>query len=93
MEYICRIFKSTENLLALVWNVKGLQLPLFDVYGKEASSGNPGYTVYFYKEDRYTVNLIAVNPPKKLTEKQLHIINSNWNYCIQNDLWELEFEI
>ena len=93
MEYICHIFKSTENLIALVWGIKCLKLPLFDLRTYPIPSGCIGYTVYFYKEDRHTPNLIGVNPPKELTEKQFNTINEKWNYCIENDLYELDFEI
>jgi len=93
MEYVCHIFKSTENMIAVVYGIKGLKLPLFELEYKSTSIGTLGYTVYFYKEDRYTPNLIGVNPPKQLTEEQFRAINEKWNYCVENDLFELEFEI
>jgi len=93
MKYICRIFKSTENLIALVYGIKGLKLPLFDLQTHPIPSGCVGYTVYFYKEDRYTPNLIGVNPPKELTEKQYKVINEKWNYCVENNLYKYEFEL
>ena len=93
MEYVCHIFKSTENMIALVYGIKGLKLPLFELECKPTPTGTLGYTVYFYKEDRYTPNLIGVNPPKQLTEEQFRTINEKWNYCVDNDLFKLEFEI
>ena len=93
MEYICRIFKNTENLITSVYGIKGLKLPLFESYTSPASSDVVGYIVYFYKEDPYSPNLIGVNPPKELTEEQCRIINEKWNCCIENNLYDLEFEI
>lgn len=93
MEYICHIFKSTENFIALVYGIKGLKLPLFELQTHPIPSGTIGYTVYFYKEDRYNPDLIGVHPPKELTEEQFRIINDKWNYCVENDLYDLEFEI
>jgi hypothetical protein len=93
MEYVCHIFKSTESLITFVYGMKGLKLPLFELQTYPISSGTIGYTVYFYKDDRYTPNLIGINPPKELTEEQFRIINDKWNYCVENDLYDLEFEI
>lgn len=93
MEYICKIFLSTENVITVICSAFGLKLPLFELEQEPASTGTLGYMLYFYKEDRYTPNLINVFPPKKLTEEQFKIINEKWNYCVENDLFELEFEL
>lgn len=54
MEYICKILKSTENMIALIFNGVGLKLPLFELKQTPIPTGTIGYTLYFYKEDRYT---------------------------------------
>ena len=93
MEYVCHIFKSTENLIALVYGIKGLKLPLFELQTHPIPSGTIGYTVYFYKEDRYSPNLIGVNPPKELTEEQVKKINEWWDFCIRTNQFEIEFPL
>ena len=93
MEYICKILKSTENMIALVFNGVGLKLPLFELKQTPIPTGTIGYTLYFYKEDRYTPDWILVHPPTKITEEQFRIINEKWSYCVENDLYELEFEL
>lgn len=93
MEYICRICKNTDNLTFLVYLTTCVKLPLFSLIPEIVPSGCLGYHLYFFKEDRYTANLIGVTPPKKFTEEQYNIINQKWNYCVENNLFEYEFEL
>lgn len=56
-------------------------------------SSELGDYVFFLIEDRFSPELIYVNPPKQLTESQLKEINKQWNYCVENNKIEFEFEI
>jgi len=93
IEYICKIISPP---IARNWTMKKTAcwiLPLFDVNPEKQIifRDSPNYLLYFLKEDRYSDNLILVNPPDKITEEQLKIINTTWNYCIENSLEEFEF--
>ena len=93
MTYVCKIFKSTEHHIAFVYGINGLELPLFELQCNPIPTSVIGYTVYFYKEDRYTPSLIGVNPPKELTDEQRNIINQAWNHCVETGAETYEFEL
>lgn len=91
MEYICKIIslKQIPRWAHLFWCYR---LPIFELEPERIYGIQNGDYLYFYKEDRYTPCLISVSPPK-LTEEQLHIINQKWNYYLENNMSELEFEM
>lgn len=94
MEYICTIYKNTSNITYIIFGCTySLKLPLFSLKTEPVSFIADEYGIYFQKEDRYSPNLIYVHPPKELTEEQFRIINEKWNYCVENNLLDYEFEL
>lgn len=91
-EYICKIRKVIKDIPQYMSLLMCYRLPLFELEPKAVYTIHTGDFICFYKEDRYTPNLICVYPPK-LTEEQFYFINQKWNYFIENNLSELEFEL
>lgn len=95
MEYICHIYRDPKDLL--FWTFMGthaVRLPLFDCFPKRIQKAElEGDFLLFYKEDRHSLGLIPIFPPKKITNEQLKIINQKWNECIENNLEQIEFDI
>ena len=81
-EYICKIRKVIKDIPPYMSLLLGYRLPLFELEPK-VNTIHTGDFICFYKEDRYTPNLICVYPPK-LKEEQFYFINQKWNYLKKN---------
>ena len=94
MKYCCQIYRSiNKDTLPYLRGYWGIKLPLFSMT-PEAELYTIGCDmIMFQLEDRHSDNLITVFPPSKLTEDQFNTINEKWNYCIENDLTRLTFEL
>ena len=93
MEYFCKI-KRNNHYARLVFGYSPYALlPLFNLKPERVFEvPSKGYCIEFLREDKYSPMLITIWPPK-LTEEQFRTINEKWNYCVNNDLDCLEFEL
>lgn len=92
MEYICRI---ERNVVPSMWlnSSRCLKFPELTLKEPWETVIKGESYILFMKEDKYTPNLIVVNPPKIFTDEELEIITRNWDKCVEEDLSELEFEL
>ena len=92
VEYICTIYKHAPKTFWLQ-HCACLELPELRLKNQLVPVTEGKSYLVFCKEDRYSPNLISVQPPKELTEEQLELITKKWNECVENNLEELSFEL
>ena len=95
MNYRCKIYRNPGNKSFWLWvGLRSVRLPLFDRYPKIVRQVcETGDYLVFMIEDRHNPDYLFCYPPSEITEEQLTIINNSWNFCVENNLDSLQFDI